>query len=197
MANELGLVWIQIQFLFFFSFKPSPMELVWKHKILPYNHANLNSHSRRSRQRRSLRNLPDFSNQVWTSNKFSSHSKAVLLPGILIQIMFGIGTCLQQESCSLSSILLDWKVFWILEHHKADFHILHPTGARHEQCSPNTIPTHTTGSKDDRGPPLSDPGAGDSRVPVRTDGAIGPTSRRSIDADVEARRHSLVFLLSL
>jgi hypothetical protein len=60
----LGLVRIQIQTLFYFIFKPSQMEVVWKMQILPYNYANLNSHSRRSRQVRILENLPDFSNLV-------------------------------------------------------------------------------------------------------------------------------------
>jgi hypothetical protein len=36
------------------------MELVWELRILPYNHVNLNSHSRRSRQIRILENLSDF-----------------------------------------------------------------------------------------------------------------------------------------
>jgi hypothetical protein len=60
----LGLVRIQIQTLFYFIFKPSQMEVVWKMQILPYNYANLNSHSGRSRQVRILENLPDFSNLV-------------------------------------------------------------------------------------------------------------------------------------
>jgi hypothetical protein len=66
------------------------MGLGWKLQILPYNRANLNSHSGRPRQVRILQNLPDFLKHVWTSNKFSGNSKAVLLPGILIQILFGI-----------------------------------------------------------------------------------------------------------
>jgi hypothetical protein len=45
MEMELGLVWIQIQTLFSFIFKPSEIEIVWKLQILPYNYANLNSHS--------------------------------------------------------------------------------------------------------------------------------------------------------
>jgi hypothetical protein len=53
------------------------MELVWKLQILLYNHANLNSYSIRPRQARILGNLPDFSKHVWTSNKFSSYSKAI------------------------------------------------------------------------------------------------------------------------
>jgi hypothetical protein len=40
------------------------MELVWKLQILPYNHANLNSHSGSSRQVRIIEFLPDFSNHV-------------------------------------------------------------------------------------------------------------------------------------
>jgi hypothetical protein len=39
---------------------------------------------------RIVENLFDFSKHVWTSNKFSSNSKVVLLPGILIQILFRI-----------------------------------------------------------------------------------------------------------
>jgi hypothetical protein len=66
------------------------MELVWKLKNLPYNHAKLNSHSGRSRQIRFLGNLLDFSKLVCTSNKFNSSSIALLLPGILIQILVGI-----------------------------------------------------------------------------------------------------------
>jgi hypothetical protein len=73
-----------------FYFKPRPRELVWKLKIFPYNHANLNSHSGRSRQVRILENLPEFSKHVSASNKFSSNSKTFWLPGILIQIMLGI-----------------------------------------------------------------------------------------------------------
>jgi hypothetical protein len=60
------------------------MGLVWKLQILPYNYANLNSHSGRSGQVRILENLSDFSKYGWTSNKFSSNSKVVLLPGISI-----------------------------------------------------------------------------------------------------------------
>jgi hypothetical protein len=66
------------------------MELVWKLQVLPYNHANINSHSGRPRQLRLLGNLPESSKHVCTSNKFSSNSKAVWLPGILIQILSGI-----------------------------------------------------------------------------------------------------------
>jgi hypothetical protein len=43
-----------LNFLFPFIFKPSQMELVWKLQVLPYNHANLNSHSGNSRQVRIL-----------------------------------------------------------------------------------------------------------------------------------------------
>jgi hypothetical protein len=53
------------------------MELVWKLQILPYNYANLNSHSGRSRKIRILGNLPDLSKHFWTSNKFGPISKAV------------------------------------------------------------------------------------------------------------------------
>jgi hypothetical protein len=48
----------------FFIFKPSPMELVWKLQILPYNHTHLNSYSGRSRQERILGKLSFFSKQV-------------------------------------------------------------------------------------------------------------------------------------
>jgi hypothetical protein len=50
----------------------------------------LQAHSGRPRQMRISENLSDFSKHVCTPNKFSSNSKAVLLPGILIQILFGI-----------------------------------------------------------------------------------------------------------
>jgi hypothetical protein len=66
------------------------MELIWKLQILPYNYANLNSYSRRLRQIRILGNLSEFSKHAGAPNKFSSNSKAVLLPEILIQILFGI-----------------------------------------------------------------------------------------------------------
>jgi hypothetical protein len=111
MASELGLVCIQIQALFSFIFKPSKMELVWKLQNFPYNYVNLNLHSGRSRQIRILGNLSDFLKHVWDSNKFSSNSRAVLLPGFLIQIMFEILTFFQKKSCSLSLILSDYKVW--------------------------------------------------------------------------------------
>jgi hypothetical protein len=66
------------------------MELVWKLQVFPYNHANINSHFKRSRQVIILGNLLDFSKHVWTSNKFSSKSKEILLPGTLIKMLFGI-----------------------------------------------------------------------------------------------------------
>jgi hypothetical protein len=53
------------------------MDLVWKLPIFTYNYAIINSYYGRSRQVRILGNFPDFSNPVWTSNKFSSNSKAV------------------------------------------------------------------------------------------------------------------------
>jgi hypothetical protein len=57
-------------------------------QILPYNHANINSQSRRASHIRILGNLPDFSKPISTPNKFGPNSKAVLLAGILIQILF-------------------------------------------------------------------------------------------------------------
>jgi hypothetical protein len=66
------------------------MELVWKLQIFLYIYASLNSYAGRSRQIGSLGNLPDFSKHVGAPNKFSSNLKVVLLPGILIQILFGI-----------------------------------------------------------------------------------------------------------
>jgi hypothetical protein len=70
---------------------------------------------------RILGNFPDFSKQVWTSNKFSSNLKVVLLPGILIQFLFGIWTFSWNESCSMYFILLDGNVWWILEYRKVVF----------------------------------------------------------------------------
>jgi hypothetical protein len=89
-ASGLGLVWIQVQIVLSYVFKPSQMELVWKMQILPYNYINLNSYSGRPRQIGILGNLSDFFKHVWISNKFSSNSEAVFLLGILIQIMFVI-----------------------------------------------------------------------------------------------------------
>jgi hypothetical protein len=40
------------------------MELVWKLQVFPYNHANLNSHSRIPRQARILGNLSVFCKHV-------------------------------------------------------------------------------------------------------------------------------------
>jgi hypothetical protein len=163
MANELDLVWIQIQTPFSFIFKPSQMEHVWKLQILPHNYTNLNSHSRRSRQVRILGNLQDFSN-VWTSNRFSANSQEVLLPEILIQILFGIWTFFQTKSCSLSFILSDSKVWLILERKKWGFIIykfdsvwknrkLGLTGWAHEQCDDTTSDSCHL-SNIDRGPPI-------------------------------------------
>jgi hypothetical protein len=73
-----------------FNFKPSQRELVRKLQILPYNHGNINSYSGRPRKIRILGNLPDFFQTCLNPNKFSSNSKVVFLPGILIQILFGI-----------------------------------------------------------------------------------------------------------
>jgi hypothetical protein len=50
--------------LFSFNFKPSQGECVWKLQIPPYNHVNLNSHSRRPRKIIILGNLPKFSKPV-------------------------------------------------------------------------------------------------------------------------------------
>jgi hypothetical protein len=58
------------------------MELVWKLWILPYNHANLNSHSGRLGQIGIFKNLSDFFKQV------VPYSKVVLLPGIVIHFLF-------------------------------------------------------------------------------------------------------------
>jgi hypothetical protein len=66
------------------------MEFVWKLQISPYNYANLNSYSGRSKQIKFLENLLDFSKQVWIPKKFGPNSKVDLLPGILIQILFQI-----------------------------------------------------------------------------------------------------------
>jgi hypothetical protein len=87
-GSELRSSSIQIQTHFFLFFKPSQMGLVWKLQNLPYNHTILNSQSERSRQIGILGNLSDFSKQVWTSNKLGPNSKAVLLSGFLIQIIF-------------------------------------------------------------------------------------------------------------
>jgi hypothetical protein len=92
MEMELDLIWIQIQILFPFTFKPSQLELVWKLRILPYNDANLNSYFGRPRQIIISGNLLDFSKQVWTPNKLQPFSNAVLLSVISIQILFRIWT---------------------------------------------------------------------------------------------------------
>jgi hypothetical protein len=63
-------------------------EACMKLQILPYNHANLNSRSRMSRQIRILGNLSDFSKPGLAPNKFGSNLKAVFFPRILIQILF-------------------------------------------------------------------------------------------------------------
>jgi hypothetical protein len=64
------------------------MKLVWKLQILPYNHANLNSHSGMSRKIIILGNLSNLSKWDWTPNRFGPNSKSVLLPRIVIQILF-------------------------------------------------------------------------------------------------------------
>jgi hypothetical protein len=78
-------------------FKPSQMELVWKPQTSPYNHANINSQSRRSRQIGILGNFSGFSKQVWTPNKFRSNLKVVLFLGFLIQILFQNWTCFKSR----------------------------------------------------------------------------------------------------
>jgi hypothetical protein len=93
-------------------------------QFLPYNYANLNSHSGRSSQIRILGNLSDFSKQVCTSSKICPNSKAVLLPGFLFPLLFWIWTYFHKESYSASFLLLDWKIWWILEQQKGGFHNL-------------------------------------------------------------------------
>jgi uncharacterized integral membrane protein len=58
-----------------------------------------------------LGNLSDFSKQVWIPNKFKSISNLVLFSGFLIQILFLILTLFQKESCSLSYILPEYKIW--------------------------------------------------------------------------------------
>jgi hypothetical protein len=142
------------------------MGLEWKLQVLPYNHANLNSHSGKQSNVRNLGNLQDFSKYVCTSNKISANSKVVLLSRILIQIWFGLLTGFQKESCFLSFVLSDCKVWSnrnvvliiykfgsVWKNRKSSL-----VGRAQEQCSTNTFLTHATSSKANRGPPVSDPG---------------------------------------
>jgi hypothetical protein len=64
MASELGLVGVQIQSIISLFFQTKSKEACIELQFLPYNHANLNSHSGRSRQIRILGNLSDFSKDV-------------------------------------------------------------------------------------------------------------------------------------
>jgi hypothetical protein len=72
-------------------------QLVWKLQIFPYNHANLNLQSGRSRQIKILENLSNFSKPVWTPSKFGPNWKVILLPVFLIQILFQLRTYLQKK----------------------------------------------------------------------------------------------------
>jgi hypothetical protein len=84
----LGLAEFKFKHSFHFLSNQVQGKLVWKLQISACNHANLNSQSRRARQIRILRNLSDFFKPVWTPNKFGPNSKAVLIPGILVRILF-------------------------------------------------------------------------------------------------------------
>jgi hypothetical protein len=71
----------------FFIFKPSQMDLVYKLQILLCQYKFT---FYKAKACKNFRKFTRFFQTCLASNKFSSNSRAVLLPGILIEIMFGL-----------------------------------------------------------------------------------------------------------